>query len=178
VPAGQVPLRLVTGGEAGAVLEDVYRRYCRYVGAVVLRLGGRRGEVDDLVQEVFVEAARGIRTLREPQAVKGWLATIAVRLVRRRLQFRRVWRFLGVDAEVDYAGLVDPGASPHDKLLVRSVYQLLDELPVADRVAFTLHTVEGERLEEVARLCRCSLATAKRRIARVQRALEERMGDD
>ena len=173
----QAPLRLVEGGEATPLLEDVYRRYCRYVGAVVLRLGGRRGEVDDLVQEVFVEAARGIRHLREPQAVKGWLATIAVRLVRRRLRVRRVWRLLGVDAEVDYAGLVDPAASPHDKLLVRTVYRALDELPVADRLAFTLHTIEGEVLEEVARLCRCSLATAKRRIARVQQALKDRMGD-
>jgi RNA polymerase sigma-70 factor (ECF subfamily) len=170
-------LRLVEGGEASPLLEEVYRRYCRYVGAVVLRLGGRRGEVDDLVQEVFVEAARGIRHLREPDAVKGWLATIAVRLVRRRLQVRRVWRLLGLDAEVDYAGLVDPAASPHDKLLLRTVYRVLDELPVPDRLAFTLHTIEGERLEEVARLCGCSLATAKRRIARAQQALADRMGD-
>jgi RNA polymerase sigma-70 factor (ECF subfamily) len=177
VPRTEAPLRLVEGGQSGDLLDDVYRRYCRYVGAVVLRLGGRRGEVDDLVQEVFVEAARGIQALRDAAAVKGWLATIAVRLVRRRLQVRRVWRLFGLDAEVDYAGLVDPGASPHDKLLVRTVYRLLDEQSVADRVAFTLHHIEGEKLEEVARLCRCSLATAKRRIARVQAALADRMGD-
>jgi RNA polymerase sigma-70 factor (ECF subfamily) len=178
VPRNDVPLRLVEGDHAPDLLEDVYRRYCRYVGAVVLRLGGRRGEVDDLVQEVFVEAARGIRGLREPAAVKGWLATIAVRLVRRRLQLRRMWRLFGLDAEVDYAGLIDPAASPHDKLLVRTVYRVLDELPVADRLAFTLHHMEGEKLEDVARLCRCSCATAKRRIARARQALEDRMGND
>ena len=177
MPRTKVPLRLVETGTTPELLDDVYRRYCRYVGAVVLRLGGRRGEVDDLVQEVFVEAARGIRGLREPGAVKGWLATIAVRLVRRRLQLRRVWRLFGLDAEVDYAGLVDPAASPHDKLLVRSVYRVLDELPVADRLAFTLHHIEGEKLEDVARLCGCSCATAKRRIARAHQALQERMGD-
>ena len=178
MPRNEVPLRLVEGGHAPDLLEDVYRRYCRYVGAVVLRLGGRRGEVDDLVQEVFVEAARGIRGLREPAAVKGWLATIAVRLVRRRLQLRRMWRLFGLDAEVDYAGLIDPAASPHDKLLVRTVYRVLDELPVTDRLAFTLHHMEGEKLEDVARLCRCSCATAKRRIARARQALEDRMGND
>jgi len=178
VPRNDVPLRLVEGDHAPDLLEDVYRRYCRYVGAVVLRLGGRRGEVDDLVQEVFVEAARGIRGLRDPAAVKGWLATIAVRLVRRRLQLRRMWRLFGLDAEVDYAGLIDPAASPHDKLLVRTVYRVLDELPVADRLAFTLHHMEGEKLEDVARLCRCSCATAKRRIARARQALEDRMGND
>jgi predicted RNA polymerase sigma factor len=60
---------------------------------------------------------------------------------------------------------------------VRAVYRVLDELPVADRLAFTLHHIEGEKLEVVARLCRCSPATAKRRIARAQHAIEERMGD-
>jgi RNA polymerase sigma-70 factor (ECF subfamily) len=169
---------LVRAEERTSFLDDVYRHYCRYVAAVALRLGGRPGEVDDLVQEVFVEAARGIRGLREPDAVKGWLATITVRVVRQRLRVRRVRRFLGLDAQIDYAMLVDPGASPVDKLLVRAVYRVLDELPVAERLAFSLRHIEGETLEAVARLCRCSLPTAKRRIARAQRALEERMGHD
>ena len=60
---------------------------------------------------------------------------------------------------------------------MRAVYRVLDELPVDDRLAFTLHHIEGEKLEVVARLCRCSCATAKRRIARAQQAIEERMGD-
>ncbi len=178
VQRSQAPLRLVPIGERLSFLDDVYRRYCRYVAAVVLRLAGRQAEVDDLVQEVFVEAARGIRHLREPDAVKGWLATITVRVVRQRLKLRRLRRFLGVDAQIDYAALVDPAASAVDKLLVRAVYRVLDGLPVADRLAFTLHHIEGEKLEVVAQLCDCSPATAKRRIARAHRAIEERMGND
>ena len=109
--------------------------------------------------------------------MKGWLATITVRVVRHRLRARRLRRFLGLDAQADYAGLIDPSASPLDKLLVRAVYRVLDELPVDDRLAFTLHHIEGEKLEVVARLCRCSCATAKRRIARAQQAIEDRMGE-
>ena len=177
VQRSEAPLRLIPIDERTSFLDDVYRRYCRYVAAVVLRLDGRQAEVDDLVQEVFVEAARGIRHLREPDAVKGWLATITVRVVRQRLKLRRLRRFLGLDAQIDYAALVDPAASAVDKLLVRAVYRVLDDLPVADRMAFTLHHIEGETLDVVARLCRCSRATAKRRIARAQSAIEERMGD-
>jgi len=177
VPRSQAPLRLVSSGEQTSFLDDVYRRYCRYVAAVVLRLDGRQIEVDDIVQDVFVEAARGVARLRDPDAIKGWLATITVRIVRARLRTRRLRRFLGLDAHPDYAGLVDPSASPLDKLLLRAVYRVLDELPVDDRLAFTLHHIEGEKLEAVARLCGCSCATAKRRIARAQRALEERLGD-
>jgi RNA polymerase sigma-70 factor, ECF subfamily len=177
VPIHPAALRLVPPDAPSAFLDDVYRRYCRYVAAVVLRLDGRNGEVDDLVQEVFVEAARGIRGLRDPEAVKGWLATIAVRVVRQRLRRRRMRRLFGLDGAVDYAELVDPGASPLDKLLVRAVYRVLDDLAVEDRIAFSLHHLEGEKLEQVAQLCGCSCATAKRRIARAQRAIEDRMGD-
>ena len=172
------PLRLVGRREGGSFLDEIYRRYCRYVGAVVLRLGGRRAEVDDLVQDVFVEAARGIRELRAPEAVKGWLATIAVRLVRRRLRWRRLRRFLGMDEGADYSRLADAAASPVDKLLLHSVYKVLDELPVDDRMAFSLHLVEGETVERTADLCGCSLATVKRRIARAQQAIEARLPDE
>jgi RNA polymerase sigma-70 factor (ECF subfamily) len=177
-PAQNPPvLRVVEPGEGGSWLEQVYRRYAPYVAAVVLRLSGRSTEVDDLVQDVFVEATRGIEQLREPEAVKGWLATIAVRVCRRRLRLRRVRLLLGLDAGFDYATLVDPGASPVDRILLATVYRVLDEVAVEARVAFALHHLEGETLEAVARLCDCSLATAKRRIAAAHARLREVFGD-
>jgi RNA polymerase sigma-70 factor (ECF subfamily) len=186
VDQSQVALRLVRREErfdgadrspgTSGWLDEVYRRYCRYVGAVVLRLDGRGQEVDDLVQDVFVEAARGIGRLREPGAIKGWLATIAVRLVRRRLRVRRVRQLLGLgDHHADYASLVDPAASPVDKLVVRAVYEVLDRMAVADRLAFSLHHIQGEGIDAVARMCGCSAATAKRRIARAQAAIQARL---
>lgn len=175
--SSEVALRLVESGEQGSSLDEVYRRYCRYVAAVILRLDGRSNEVDDLVQDVFVEAARGIGRLRQPEAIKGWLATIAVRTVRRRLRMRRLRRFLGFDDDTGGARLVDPSATPLDRLLLRSVYRVLDQLPVEDRLAFSLHTIEGETMEAVARLCGCSFATAKRRVARAQREIEARLSD-
>ena len=173
----EVVLRLVPGAGRQPTLDDVYRQYCRYVGAVILRLQGRSAEVDDLIQDVFVEAAAGIGRLREPEAIKGWLATIAVRTVRRRLRARRAWRFLGLDRDAAETVLVDPKASAADRVLLRSVYKVLDEMPVDNRLAFTLHIIEGETMEVVAKLCGCTLATAKRRVARGQRLIEQRLSD-
>ena len=65
--------------------------------------------IQDLVQDVFVEAARGLRRLRQPEAIKSWLAAIAVRTVRRRLRLRRVKRFIGLDREANPTTLIDPG---------------------------------------------------------------------
>ena len=160
--------------------EQVYRRYSRYVAAVVLRLDPRVPDLDDVVQEVFLAAAGGLGRLRDRGATKAWLATVAVRLVRRRLRLRRMWRWLGLGADArPPARLVDAGSTPLDRLLLRAAYQVLDGMPVDDRVAFLLHCVEDETLESVARICRCSLATVKRRVARAQRAIGQLVdGDD
>jgi len=178
VPRSDVDLRLVGADEAPPSLDGVYRRYTRYVAAIILRLGGRTPELEDLVQDVFLDAARGIDKLRQPDAIKGWLATITVRVVRRRLRLRRARRFLGRDSTFNYEHVADAAASPFDKLLVAAVYRILDELPVADRLAFSLHHIQGEKLPEVARLCGCSEATAKRRIARAMKRVEGGLSRD
>lgn len=170
-------LQLIPGGGRKASLDEVYRHYCRYVAAIIVRLDGRASDVDDLVQDVFVEAAAGIERLRDPEAIKGWLATIAVRVVRRRLRTRRLWRFLGFARAVEPSDLIDPAASPLDRLLLRSVYRVLDAMPTEDRLAFCLHTIEGQTVEAVAEHCGCSYATAKRRVARAQRRIEEGLSD-
>jgi RNA polymerase sigma-70 factor (ECF subfamily) len=154
----------------------VFLRFAPYVGAVGLRILGRRDEIDDLVQDVFLEAARGLSGLRDPRAVKAWLATITVRLARRRLRKRKLLRIF-VRREAEEIDVADPAASPEQRALLAQVYAVLGRLPVDDRIAWTLRHLEGERLERVALLCDCSLATAKRRIRRAHDAIGEAVSD-
>jgi RNA polymerase sigma-70 factor (ECF subfamily) len=142
---------------AGPVVDlaSAFRAHARYVGHIALRILGRPDEVEDLVQDVFLDAQKQIVTLRDPEALKGWLATITVRKSVRKLQRRKV----------------------HDKTLVRELYRLLDQLPAEERSAWVLRHVEGEKVERVAELCGCSLATAKRRIAAAHAVLYGELGD-
>lgn len=146
-------------------LEEVFRTYARYVGAIALRVLGRPDDVDDLVQEVFVEASQRLSSLRDPGALKGWLATVTVRLAQRHLRRRRRWRLFVPEREYDYAQLGDASASPEDVVALSDLYRVLDRLPPRQRVAWTVRHLEDEPLDRVAEICGCSLATAKRRIA-------------
>ncbi len=160
-------------------LDSAYRRYARYVAAVALRLIGRDDEVDDVVQEVFLTALRKLGGLRDPEAIRGWLATVTVRVAGRRLRRRRMWAFFGVSpSEGAYEEVAATGATPEDRALLARVYAVLDGLPVGERIAWTLRHVEGERLEQVAALCGCSLATAKRRIAAAHATMERMLADE
>jgi RNA polymerase sigma-70 factor, ECF subfamily len=153
-------------------LESLFRQYSGYVAAIALRLLGRDGDVDDVVQEVFLGAWKGVANLRDPGAVKGWLATVTVRIARRKLRMRRVKQFFRFDDEPTYEDIPAPGATPEEKVLLARVYEILDGIPVDHRLAWTLRHVEREQLDDVARLCGCSLATAKRRITAAQQAID------
>ncbi|MFZ5469723.1 MAG: RNA polymerase sigma factor [Myxococcota bacterium] len=158
-------------------LDTVFRYHASYVAAVAFKLLGRDDEVDDVVQEVFLAATQGLRQLREPEAIKGWLATVTVRVARRHLRKRKFLSFFGASEKPAPAELISSDASPHDRALLSRIFSVLEELPVQARIAWTLRHVEGERLEAVARLCGCSLATAKRRIAAAHEVIERLLSD-
>ena len=188
VAGSSKPLRLVKAGGKPArdddgelevlSLDEVYRRNAQYVAAIGYRLLGRNHEVDDLVQDVFVEAARGLSSLRRSGAVRGWLATIAVRQVGRRLRARKIRRMVGIERDpLEPHDVASRAVSPHDQTMLTRVYAVLEEIPVKERLAWTLRHVEGEKLERVAVLCGCSLATAKRRIAAAHEKITEALAD-
>ncbi|HYO94819.1 MAG TPA: sigma-70 family RNA polymerase sigma factor [Polyangiaceae bacterium] len=179
----RVALRVVTPSAPALVateeldFDSVFRRYAPYVAAVAHRLLGRDSDVDDTVQEVFLVAVRGLASVRDPGAVKGWLARITVRSARRRLRVRRLRTLFGLNDTNAADQVADQSADPEQRALLGRVYCVLDALPVDQRIAWTLRYLEGERLESVAALCKCSLATAKRRISAAARSIEEAFAD-
>jgi len=162
--------------EQAEALEQFFRRYAPYVAKIGHRLLGRDDEVDDLVQDVFLAAHEGIRSLRDVDAIKGWLATVAVRKCRRRLRARKVRVFLRIDAESDYNEVADSAATPEQRAMLAAVYRTLDSLPANQRIAWSLRYIEGEKLERVATLCGCSLATVKRRIKTAHDTIKREQG--
>jgi RNA polymerase sigma-70 factor (ECF subfamily) len=156
---------------------ELFERFAPYVARIGLRLLGREADVDDLIQDVFIAALRQRHQVREPAAFRSWLAIIAVRTARRMLRKRRLRTFVGLDSGAPALELRDQGMSPERRALLARVYQVLDRIPVDQRIAWTLRYVEGEKLEAVAERCGCSLATAKRRIAAAHGRLEAELSD-
>jgi RNA polymerase sigma-70 factor (ECF subfamily) len=183
-------LRLVTSAEPSvqiedadappqdpkAAVEDAFRRYAPLVASLGLRITALRDEIDDFVQEVFLRATRGIGGLRHQGATKAWLVSITINVARQRLRVRKLRRIVGIDTSPEYEELVDPGLSPEDRVMLTRMYSALDSLPVNQRLAWSLRHIEGERLETVALLCHCSLATAKRRIVAAQKVIAQAVG--
>src|SRR3954469_8452947 len=71
-------LRLVSAARTGdrGAFGALYALYGRLVHGIVLARVPR-ADVDDLVQDVFVQAMQRLGSLRDPRAFGGWLAAIA-----------------------------------------------------------------------------------------------------
>jgi len=173
----QLVARAIEGDRWGR--EMLYRRHATYLLAIAARLLGNRNEGEEVVQDTFVTAFEQLSTLREPAALRGWLAQIAVSQVRRRMRRGRLMRVLGLDRGADdatLAALASPGTNPDQRAELALIDRAMRGMPSNVRIAWMLRMVEGLELAEVASACGCSLATAKRRIAAADAVVRTHIG--
>lgn len=162
--------------DAVASFEECFVRYHRLVATLGLRLLGRRHEVDDFVQDVFLHVHEAFHRLEDPRAAKGFVRTIAVRTALKRLRRRKLSRALGLDQPVDLEPLGAPG-NQEAATLLRQVYAALETCPSKARVVWVLRYVEGEKLEDVAEAAGMGLSSVKRHLAVAKARLEEVLGE-
>jgi RNA polymerase sigma-70 factor (ECF subfamily) len=154
----------------GALLHD---RFGGEVNGLVWRLLGADQEHDDIVHLVFCRLISHAHRVREADKLAGWVRSVTVNTVYSELRKRGVRRLFVATQARRPEEFEDAATSLESRDLLARVYTVLDRLPAADRMAFSLRYVEGKQLSEVATLCGCSLATVKRRVGRAEAELAE-----
>ncbi len=81
-----------------SAFDRIVEQYAAEVAALANRLLGWPGDVDDVVQEVFVAAWIGLKKFRGEASLRTWLFTITVNKCRRH-RFRRLRRLRLVAVE-------------------------------------------------------------------------------
>jgi RNA polymerase sigma-70 factor (ECF subfamily) len=127
--------------------ESLHARYARPVRALLLAWAGAR-DVDDLLQETFLQAWRARAALREPERYAAWLFAIGRSVARRP---RR-----GADAGATSLPdeLAAPGAERAAARAAESaeVLAALQSLPESYRETLALRLIEGFNGPEIAAL--------------------------
>ena len=155
----------------------------RHVSAVLRRatlLMGNVADAEDVAQDAFYEALRDLKQLKDPRYFGPWVGQIAVHQMHRRFRRRRLHRALGLEQGEEEGRLADlaaPDTDPSVHAQLKEVDNLLKRAATSDRLAWMLRNVEGLPLAEVAELVQCSLATVKRRVAKVQQLLDAQFGE-
>ena len=166
-------------GEVDATRE-LFRRHRARVHGSLYRVLGSNQDVDDLIQEAFLQVFVSLRSWRAEASLATWIDRITVRVAFRYLR-RRQGRETPSALDDDLLGeegagitALRPSAARRQMARdgVRKLYSVLATLSPAARIAFTLHELEGRSIAEVADLVGASVTATKVRVWRSRRAVE------
>jgi RNA polymerase sigma-70 factor (ECF subfamily) len=148
-----------------AALGEFYRTYRSDVTRNLQRvLGPGRGDLEDVLQDVFIEVFRSIGRFRGDSKLSTWLYRVCVNVALQRLRKRK--RLAEVPEESVAEGATDdtPERELDTRRRLNAVYRLLDELSPKKRVVFILHEIEGREPKEIAAIVGAPVLTVRTRL--------------
>ena len=167
--------RLRAGDERA--FEEMVRTYQHRVFGVALRMLGNGAEAEEIAQETFLRAHRGIADFRGDAKLSTWLYAIASRLCLNRLGTGE--RRLGRQGEQTLLRLPQTGAGPDAALeqreLEAALHRAITELPEDRRIVVVLRDLEGLAYEEIAQVLGLELNTVRSRLHRARADLKGKL---
>lgn len=143
------------------------------------RILGNNRDIEDLVQDAFLEIFRALPSFRGDSSLTRWSQTIATRTAYLAIERRKP---TPVDLDVVEDEVVDRDPDAHRVALARQaarrLYAALDRIDAKQRVAFALAVIDGLSLAEVAQLTESSVVAVKTRVWRARRDLMKRAKKD
>jgi len=158
----------------------IFERYSRPIISFIYDLVGDRELAEDLTQETFVRAHRGLNGLREEAKLSTWLFGIAKNVARESLRSRmRHQQRVELDDRT-VLDLSDRGPAPVDQLLDRElngvIRRSLAALDDDKRVVFTLKIFHQCSYEEIAEITGFSIPKLKTDLHRARVEMRRRIG--
>lgn len=157
-----------------AAFETLVGRHASMVYNLALRTLGDPHEAEDVAQEAFVRAWRGLPNFRAEAQLGTWLYRIVTNLCYNRLpRLRQELAALDPDTELMVA---DTAAGAEHTLLTAELRQQLqtafDQLPESYRLVLTLRYVQELSYDEIAAVLAMPLGTVKAAISRGRAQLQ------
>jgi RNA polymerase sigma factor (sigma-70 family) len=160
------------GDAAEAAFAVLVERHAPMVLATCRRLLGEVHDAEDAAQAAFLVLARKARTIRNGQAIGGWLHSVAVRIASKAkvaAARRRKHEQRGVEIS-DRRGAAPELSERYDEL-----HQQVERLPDRLRLPIVLCYLEGLTHAEAARHLGWPVGTVESRLARGRERLKERL---
>lgn len=148
--------------EARGAWQDIERRLRPYVARRVASVG----DVDDVLQEIFVRIHRGLSSLRDGESFGGWVYRVAQSAIAdaARARARSVLELVGETP--DMAAQEADGSDDLESDLGACVALFVARLPAPYREAVTLTELEGLTQKDAAEMLGVTLSAMKSRTLR------------
>ncbi len=182
--------RFKNGDEAA--FEEMVVRYRDRIFARVFQLLKNRQDAEEVTQDAFLRAHKGLENFRGDSSFSTWLFQIATNLAHnkywywwRRKRDKSVYLGQPLSEESD-ATMIDvipakgenPGESAVTQELVDRVSECMNFLSPKHKEILTLRNMKNMSYEEIADYLGISVGTVKSRIARARESLRDKLGSE
>ena len=179
------------GGDQAA-FDEMVRRYWDRIYAMVHQLLRNPQDAEEVTQDAFIRAHRGLGNFRGDSAFSTWLYQIATNLARNRYWYwwrRKRDKTISFDqpvsddndtplSEVFAAELETPEDATVTQEFVDRIAQGMEKLSPKHREILILRNVKNMSYEEIAEILGISVGTVKSRIARARESLRAKLGEE
>lgn len=158
---------------------ELFHKLKHGIHHTLFRILGANRDIEDLIQDAFLEIFRALPSFRGDSSLSRWSQTIATRTAYLAIERRKP---APVDLDVVEDEIVDRDPDAHRVALARQaarrLYAALDRIDAKQRIAFALAVIDGLSLAEVAQLTESSVVAVKTRVWRARRDLMKRAHKD
>jgi RNA polymerase sigma-70 factor (ECF subfamily) len=147
--------------------EKLYKIYRLDVYRNLYRILGPNFEIEDIIQEVFFQVFKSIRSFRGRSKFSTWLYRLTVNIALQELRKNRKRPLPNSESHISSLA-ANPNTSPlnvlEEKELQSIVYRILEKLPPKKRIVFIMHEIQGIPAAEIAKIVRAPLFTVRTRL--------------
>jgi len=182
----EIDMALVERVQRGdkAAYDLLVLKYQNKIGHLVSRYVHDMHESQDVTQEAFIKAYRGLKNFRGDSAFYTWLYRIAINTAKNHLvTMGRKISDTGIDAadaeQFDSGAALRENATPERVMatdeIAAVIQSSIEALPEDLRMAITLREFEGMSYEEIATAMDCPIGTVRSRIFRARESIDNNL---
>ncbi|MCV9388902.1 RNA polymerase sigma factor [Reichenbachiella ulvae] len=156
----------------------LFDSYAGMVYNTTLNLVQNQEDAEDITQEVFVDISNKIESFKMESSLKTWIYRMtcnkALEHIRKSKRKKRFGFLVSIDSDNDFLTQTDSSIEEgEDK--VKLLHQLIQQLPENQRLAFTLHHLDGLSYEEMAEVMETTLSAVESLMFRAKKNLKNKV---
>ena len=164
----------------GAAFRQLFLRHRNEVARLVFRMIGPRADLEDILQEVFLQVHRSLKDFRGQSKFTTWLHRVTVNVV---LMHKRAARSRPqlVHPQGDETQ-ADPRLAPDEDVTrlerMRAFRRVIEKLAEKKRTVFLLHEIEGMSPSDISKIVDAPVLTVRTRLFYARRELAEMLKEE
>lgn len=166
-----------------AAFQRLVAAYSEKIYRLSLSILQHQEDAEDVTQDVFTTVYSSIAQFKQDAQLSTWMYRITVNkcqeLIRRKSRKKRFGFMTSLDQleSTKTSDFMHPGVELENKERAAILFNAINRLPENQRLAFTMHKLEGIPYDEIAQILNVTLASIESLLYRAKQQLKQSLSD-